>query len=267
MIIRQSYLDATSGKRHIKEVEIHLEDSRNPNSSIFSQANILASCGDHLLSIGADEEILTLLDNKRTFVPPNVIQTHLTAVNNQSLTVTDTAGFHTGDPIVIMSDRFGNNQQFAMISAINENTITIINLSKSLSVGTIVQNLANRVWIDQLDGTLGINAYLARPESLPFQLALEHGKVNVHVTTPISPGTIRYYDIYIKQSIFNKIESGWLAELQDIEIKYPSICLSTCDKIPLIAGSTYFVGVVAKDAKGNINVNESACFVETFVAI
>lgn len=264
MIIRQSFVDS-SGRHHIKDIDIRMEEMRI-NREPISEIKILASYDDHTSMISPNDKITSLLDAKRTFVPYQCHQSCLTKKTTSNIIEiydNDELNGQMDDPVVILSDIYGAKKQYCLIKAITGNKLELIGLNTEFFAGAIVQNLANRWW--SLPTDLGLCARLSRPEPLPFTVKAKE-TITVIITTPLNPGIIKCYDVYVRSEKFSTLEHHWIADKANVSLDQDAVITTFNGGMEagggLLTSGTYYVTVISKDRIGNNNVNESECIVE-----
>lgn len=285
MIIRQPYIETATGKRHVKEIDIRLEDMRSIDSAEpTSTANLIAT--GHNCDIGMpavvspNDKLLTLLDTKRTSVPYRCYQTYLTKKwvpgESNAIEIADPGpkglNLQVGHPVVILDTLVGENRAYGMVKGVKGRTIELeavavhadVDVFETFFAGSFVQNLGHRWWGYGLNpDEIGLAARLHQPEALPFLPQIVSGRVGVVVTLPINTGNIQCYDLYVRRRKFAAIEPHWLPDVADVDIGTEEMWATTynggeeCGGGPLTPGN-YYVTIIAKDRLGRVNVNESA---------
>jgi hypothetical protein len=181
------------------------------------------------------DQISALLDAKRTYVPCGLKQSRLVKKWQSGHIQVLNAGpdgldAKKGDPIAIMSDCDGRDLRFYIIENVNGNEISVVKTSDSpiFYAGSFVQNLKNTWKTCKLPGEeLGVAASLSTPESIPFIATPEESSIVVNITTPMNQGTVKVYDIYVRQERFTKIEPHWIPDAMDINIHTTDVTVTT----------------------------------------
>jgi hypothetical protein len=267
MIVRQNYINPFNGKKNIRDIRIDFEEVRGSNAI---EMNLIAFCDDLMVSTNPQTEVFTLLDNKRTFVPPTILQSYLTdrIESRMEIACIETLKVHINDPMVIMNN-YGEDIQYFIVGGIEGNIITpypTIDLSK-YNTGSIIQNLSNRWWFKPNE--MGITSKLSQPEPLPFLTHIENNCVVFNVTTPLNINAIKCYDIYVRSQKFSQLEPHWIPDAYNIDIYESKVTISTYGGGEKAGGGIlysgdFFATVIAKDSATRINTNESSCiFTET----
>jgi len=271
------YTNPVTGAQATKQVSVDIERYRRDTEegaveSFFLKAT--ASGCDAILE-NIDDLIVDLLDGKpsknRYGVVQSYIDTAFTA-NGNTLSVTpaaDEAGFVADVPCVVM-DKYGNVIDWFIPSAVSADftipTTGAAALEQDCKVGWIVQQA--KYFLSPLgeNSQLGIKAQSEQPSS-PTEVSGSgsvSGGINVSWTKP-TDAVIKYYDIYCyKTTKPDVIEPNALPSVADRAASLSSSNVnltqyfdeSTMELKNLDAG-TYYVGVVAKDGAGMVDVNES----------
>lgn len=271
------YTNPVTGAQATRQVSVDIERYRRDTEegaveSFFLKAT--ASGCDPILE-NIDDLIVDLLDGKPSKNRYGVVQTYIDTdftANGDTLSVTpaaNNAGFVANVPCVVM-DKYGHVIDWFIPTEIGAD-FTIPTTGKAAlevdcKVGWIVQQAK---WFHSPLGEnsqLGIKAQSEQPSS-PTGVSGSgsvSGGINVSWTKP-SDAVIKYYDIYCyKGTKPDVIEPNALPSVADRDASLGSSNVnltkyfdeSTMELKNLDAG-TYYVGVVAKDGAGMVDVNES----------
>lgn len=266
MIIRQPFIDS-SGKQHIKEVKITLEEIRSPGLPA-TQPALVATCDGHIATCSPLEEIAAIMDSRRNYVPFGRHQTKLASrfdggVFNVKDATKSGLDAKIGDPLAVMTSADGKDIGFYLVGGVDGNRVMVTGTNRRYLAGSIIQNLRSRWWAP---GQIGVCTAVCRPDALPFMATPEGTAILVSITVPMNRGNIAAYDIYLRTKTFKQIEEHWVPDCENTDIDQDQILVSSCDGGVEAGGcliqtdATYYLTVVSKDDTGN----ESAVkFVET----
>lgn len=282
-VIRQQYTHPVSEHRHVREMHLDIEivrpDDQNDISSELSlrvdpwhnQPHPPPDCHFSTVFVDPKELISALLDGKRTSAPVGCMRTYLTekvSKGSHAIRVFNNGenglNARPGDPIVILSDLKGSNRAYALVESIDgDDTLNLVLSTEGLPaqfyVGALVQNLANR-W--HRATPVGAKSQLKRPQAVPFWMQPADNGIDLAIADPMSPGIIKYYDVYVRDRNFNNIEAHWVADATDIPTGSDNVILTTFNGGPNAGGGelkagTYYVALISKDREGRVDVNES----------
>lgn len=272
----QQYVDPTTGKKLIKEINIAIQDFRLDSSSEISSKPYIAVHVDNfgeMLYVDPAPVLQPLIDASRTNSPRNCFQTYLTDYIDAScdfLIVHSSSNFKTGDPIAVIGDLNGTNISYHIISYIDGNCVRLNNSIGSIyHAGAFVQNLANRWWGHQLGkNQVGIKTRMEMMEKPFFKTMFKDGEIKLILQTMIGKNPVKFYDVYVRDHSYSVIEPHWMPDVVDMEIEKNTCSALTfnggkkCGGDKLKIDSVYYVSVVCKDSYGRVNVRESAISVE-----
>lgn len=270
--IKQRYIDPITLKVSYCQFALTLDERRSEYSSSIAMEPVLIAYttskdGKNATYLNPDQCLIDLIDTKRTLFSKN--QTYLIAPYNggKQLNIFDSKHLSAkiGDPLVVMNNIDGDIIDYALVSDISKNQITLnIELKNSYFMGAIVQNLANK-WnkYPLKRGIIGIKAQLLSPSSLNFSLKSEKELIKLMVHMPPNLGSILYYDVYVRDCEFNFIEPHWIPDIFDSSIKTPYADIITymggimAGGGKLLSNKDYYIALIAKDGLGRFDVNES----------
>lgn len=277
IIFKQQYTHSLSGSKFSRDIKLDIDNIilENINSMTpkvllsliwWNNYDPVAHPDSRFTPVYADpgELLFNLLDAKRTTNPLNCIRTYLTdkaEKNNNFIYIHNNEEFNIGDPIVILNNLNGSQKTYAIITEINENKITLSsNLPYTFYVGAFVQNLANR-WHKEVN--IGARSQINRPYGIGILTETHNDFIEVGIHTPINLGVIQYYDIYVRNQKFSKIEAHWIPDVIDI----PAQCEDNIKVFTYNGGESagggklkkgnYYITLISKDNSGRVNVNES----------
>jgi hypothetical protein len=289
-IIRQAFIDPSTGGHRIREISIGVEAMR-PDETNELSSNVYFNAHPTPLPHGhhpdpatefapvycLDEELLSvLIDGKRTSNSTGCWRTRLDDETKKPWHIyvenPDALNAHIGDPIILM-DHFkeNTNRVFGLVKAIHEpKHIELLAVDDKTCPhfyrGAIVQNLSNR-WTKQF-GIIGAKSQLSRPTQPAFAAnRVKPQTVHIAIQMPLdmSQSTI-YYDIYVRDHPFSEIEVHWVPEIKDLPYSTLETITETFNgglaagggKISAQQQNLYAV-VIAKNKSGFENVGESLC--------
>jgi len=223
-----------------------------------------------------DDLVSDLLDGRPSKAKKNIVQslidTNFTA-NSAALSVlpaANTAGFVATVPCVVL-DKYGSVKGYFIPTVVGADfTIPVANegaLAVDCKVGWIVQQLQPFLSSLGANSQLGVKAQSEKPTTPTAVTGAGSvgAGINAGWTKP-SDAVIAFYDIYCyKTTKPLVIETNAQPSVADRAASLGSTGVNLTQYFdetdmllhPLDAG-TYFVAVVAKDAAGQVNVNESA---------
>lgn len=281
-IIRQQYVDPNTGRREIREMNIDIEIVRPDDySDASSQLFLKVEPAGHQhndrsfgrVYLNPEELINVALDGKRTAKLAGCKRSYLVSPcqeNSTSISVHDNGpeGLNAvpGDVIAMISDLNGTKQCNALVDSVKGNVVSIIRrASESFFIGAFVENLSNR-W--HRATPMGAKSQLKQPEPMVFSVleATTEG-IQLFVSYPMTPGVLKGYDIYVRNSVFSEIAPHWIPDAQDLAIDEGEVVVKTYNGGPNAGGGDlcsgkYYVGVVTKDGLGRSNVNESSACIQ-----
>lgn len=275
--INIEYTNPATGAQATKQVSIDIERYRKDTEqgaveSFFLKATA-SGCRPILESI--DDLIADLLDGRPSGRRYGVVQAYIDTAftaNGDTLSVTpnaDDAGFVAEVPCVVM-DKYGHVVDYFIPSAVGDDftipTSGLAALGEDCKVGWIVQQVK---WFHSPLGEnseLGIKAQSEQP-SPPTGVSGSgsvSGGINVSYTKS-TDAVVKYYDIYCyKGTKPNVIEPNAIPSVADRSANLGSSNVNltkyfdeTTMELKNLDAGTYYVGVVAKDGSGMVDVNES----------
>jgi hypothetical protein len=276
--IMQRYTDPITRTIKKKDITLSLEERRMENAvTIMTEPALIAYTsdreGEDAVYLNPDEYLMHLMDAKRTSSPLGCHQTYLTEVhnNNTYVKVFDAVKLEVfaGCPIAIMDNMDGLNIDYAIITEIKDNSLSLSNKLKfEYKVGAVVQNLSNRWWKYPLKKDfVGIKSGCCRPSPIHFYVRYADNEISIMINDIPNRGTMVAYDVYIRSHPFSYIEPHWIPDAMDMSIETTDIKISTygggkdCGG-GLLSGDKYYVATVSKDKKGRVDVNESLPTIE-----
>ena len=277
--INIEYTDPVTGAEKTAQVTIDVDRYRKDTElgaveNFFVKA---AGSGASPMLINVDDLIADILDARPSRPKKGVVQalidTDFTA-NGTTLSVTpdaDDAGFVALVPCVVL-DKYGTEIAWFIPTVVAANiTIPAANegaLAENCEIGWIVQQAKSFLSGEGENSQPGIKAQLERPNT-PTAVAGSGtvvGGITIGFTKP-SDVVIAYYDVYcIKADMVPaSIEPNSLPSVANREAARVSSSINLTEyfdesdmTLKALDAGSYFVGVVAKDGTGMVNVNESA---------
>lgn len=286
-IIRQQYIDPNTNVHHVREMQIDIEIVRpesltNASSELFLKVEPWGGPNPHAainmghfekVFLDPEELIVSAIDGKRTTTPLNCQRSRLSTVcpnGSFEFCVFDNTknglNAHPGDVLVLLSDLDGNQTYNALVEEVNGNRIKISKgVNTTFYVGAFVQNLSN-CWNKKTK--IGAKSQLKRPQPVTFWVTSQVDCIEIMIQTPITPGSIKYYDVYVRNEAFEDIEPHWMPDVSDILADEEEVNIKTynggeqCGGANLVSPGIYYVGLVSKDKSGRTDVNESMPYVQ-----
>lgn len=273
------YTNPTTGAMATKAVSVDMDRFRQDTEHGTTENFFLKATASGLsdMVINIDDLIVNLLDGKPSHPKYGVVQslvdTNFTA-NGTTLSVTpaaNTAGFVEDVPCVVL-DKFGSVKGWFIPTTVAADfTIPAANegaLAVDVKVGWIVQQAQSFSSSLGLNSQLGIKSQSERPAAATAVTG--SGTVVGGITigfTKSSSTVVAYYDVYCIKSATEPtvIEPNDIPSVADRAASEASTAINltqyfneTTMVLTALDAGTYFVGVVAKDAAGMVDVNESA---------
>ena len=278
--INIEYTDPITGAEKTVQVTIDVDRYRKdseegPTENFFLKAS---ATGASVINEEIDDLISDILDGKpsghRSEVIQSLVDTAFTA-DGTTLSVTpeaNTAGFLPNIPCVVM-DKYGNVIDWFIPSGVSADfTIPAgptgdAALHYDCEVGWIVQQA--KYFYSPLgeNSQLGIKAQLERPTTPTAVVVTGTGSpLSVAWTKPVG-AVITHYDIYCIKADAEptSIEPNSLPSVADRAAGLASSGVSVTQyfdqddmELKNLVTGNYFIGVVAKDGSGMVEVNESA---------
>ena len=223
------------------------------------------------VTICPTESLAILLDGKRTTNPPNCWRTRLSRKSNGlSFLVDNIKILHLslGDPVVV-SDTIeeDNTRLYGIVKEIAGDLVTLHDNGQSHQFyqGAFIQNLTNR-WSPE-HKIEGATSQIKRPSAPTFRAKrTEHG-VDVVFSVPLNPGVTKYYDVYVRNQLFNNIGAHWIPDAANITVDVDRKSITTYNGGAEAGGGTIShtalprlaCAVIAKTSAGFVNIYESDC--------
>lgn len=274
------YTDPVTGSQKTKQVTVDIERYRKdtelgPVEDFFLKGSATGA-GDVLESL--NELVADILDGKPSSARYQIIQSLIDAAftaMGATLAMKGnpiTLGFVASVPCVVM-DKYGRVKDWFIPTSVGSSFLTIPTsgeaaLSVNCEVNWIVQKAAGFASPLGENSQPGVKAQSERPTT-PTAVTGSgsvSGGINVSWTKP-SDAVIQYYDIYVIKAdvVPTVIEPNDRPTILDRAANLASSAVNCTQRFDesdmtlksLIAGN-YFVGVVAKDGAGHIDINESA---------
>lgn len=285
--LRQQYFDPNTGRQEIKEIHVDIEMWRSDSSGDVASRMFLKVEQDSRhhnpnepttftrVLVDPEELITTGIDGKRTTKPISCMRSYLTVKcpqNSSTLEVFDNSvhGLNAkpGDVLVLLSDLDGTQQCCVLVEAADGNHISISKgTSGTFFKGAFVQNLSNR-W--HKNTPLGAKSQLSRPQPVSFyptEANVQTG-IELMIATPVVYGSLKAYDVYVRDKPFDEIKPHWMPDAEDINVDEEQVIVTTFNGGPeaggehLVAGK-YYLALISKDGFGRCNVNESVVHIRT----
>jgi hypothetical protein len=286
-IVRQQYLDPQDGEYRTREIILDVEivrpdEASDSSSTLQLRADpVIAHHQSHLpnfapIAISPLEALGVLLDGKRTSNPPRCWRTRLSEPSSNLTFVVDGVKLlhlSVGDPVVVLESLDNHSKRmFGIVKEIDGDAITLYDndqKQQSFYKGALVQNLANR-WVPdyQIEGA---KTQLKRPTLPTFRAKRTNQAVEVMFSVPLVRGVTKFYDVYVRNHSFDKIEPHWIPDLVDIPLETDRVTIETYNGGPEAGGGTFadkqpnklVCVVIAKAGSGFVDVNESGCVPQT----
>jgi hypothetical protein len=267
--INVEYTNPTTGVQSTIQVTVDIEKYRKDTEegaveSFFLKAT---ATGASAIYESIDDLISDLLDGKPSKPKKGVVQALIdTKLEDPwtTLSVTpdaDAAGFVADVPCVIL-DKYGSEIGWFTPSVVGSD-FTLPAFGTDCEIGWIVQQAQNFASSEGENSQLGVKAQLEQP-SAPTGVTVTGASspLSVAFTAP-SDEVIQYYDIYCIKSATEpaSIEPNCLPSVADSVAVTGNSVTEYFDEddmeLKSLVTGTYFIGVVAKDGPGMVDVNES----------
>ncbi len=276
--IQIEYTNPVTGVQSTKQVSIEVERYRKDTEEGATENFFLKATASGSVAIcrNIDDLVADLLDGRpslqRNGVVQSLIDTQFTS-GGTALSVTphaDDAGFVANVPCVVLSKYGTVVGWFIPTVAGADFTIPAANegaLDHDCEVGWIVQQAEEFLSPLGENSELGIKAQSEQP-AVPTTVA-GSGSVGAGITisfTKPADVVIAFYDIYVIKSATEpaSIEPNSLASMANRAASAASTGINLTQyfdqsimELTALDAGTYFVGVVAKDGTGMVEVNES----------
>lgn len=277
--INIEYTDPVTGAEKTTQITIDVDRYRK-DTELGDVENFFVKAtgsGASPMLINVDDLIADILDARPSRPKKGVVQALIDtqfSANGTTLSVTpdaDDAGFVALVPCVVL-DKYGTEIAWFIPTVVAANiTIPAANegaLAENCEIGWIVQQAKSFLSGEGENSQPGIKAQLERPNA-PTAVAGTGGSATItaaHFTKPADV-VITHYDIYVIKAdvVPASIEPNCLPTIADRAASAASTGITLSEYFDeddmtlksLVAG-TFFIGVIAKDGPGMVNVNESA---------
>jgi len=279
--LSQEYVNPATGLKKFATITLDVTKGRLDSDTSSAQERILLKAtgsGQSDVYIDIDKVAQDALSGKASSAQDSYTESYLrTSIVNGAtlLPLLSVTGFAVGDPICIKSNYDSIDQDYAVITAISANDLTVSTDGSGTGISNtggykqfaIVQRLAGRDLGTGLgSGSVpGIKAQLERPVAVTGVKLTTGGPTNsINVLfTPSTSQVASYYDIYASRAQLATLPENRVPNYQDgiyTGVNFNVTKYSESDNVEynLQASTKWYVYVVAKASQGQRDVKESA---------
>lgn len=235
---------------------------------------LLAQVADGAVcAVSVADQVEQGINGKASGIFANLVGTYLTAkwTTGTTLTVASITGFSDEDPIAVSND--GVTWEYRLINGAPSGSSIVMNaaLGSTKYKNAYVVNLAGRAFSHGrgYNRRPGVLEQLEAPSAPTIAVADGTGDTLDVTVTAVDEGAALYYDVYVRDAEFARIEPNWQPDLADQPDVSSALNLTTFngggDFAPdgtggvLTSSKQVWVGVVAKKATGQTGNTESEC--------
>lgn len=251
--------------------------SRGESDGTMTPCVVAQASGPVVAKSPVAEAVDEVLNGRRTSFRSGQVGAFLTAAasaGGSTLTVDSTTGFAAGDPIAIFNasaDGVPTSPEYHLIDTVTDGThldLGSATLAGDFYKGARVVRLRGFDVSAGTAGRGGIKHQLTAPSPVSISVVENSGDIRVTISLN-DEDEATHFDTYIRETRFRRIEPGWqpddanrtaadAAGAYDVStFEGGANCVPDGGGGALVSGHTYYVAVVAKNASGIRDVDES----------